>query len=77
MCVLVVLGVVVVGRCSGGRRGFGVGDLSSGGTEQVAALVGALCGQVPQSVGNGSRYGAGMDNEEEWMTRREWMTRPE
>ena len=49
MCVLVVLGVVVVGRRSGGRSGFGVEDLSSGGTVRVAALVGALGGHVPQS----------------------------
>jgi len=48
MCMLVVLGVVVVGRRSGGRSGFGVGDLSSGGAERVAALVGALGGHVPQ-----------------------------
>jgi len=46
---LVVFGVVVVGRCPGGRSGFGVEDLSSGGTERVANLVGALGGHVPQS----------------------------
>ena len=46
MCVLVVLGVVVVRRFSRGHSGFGVGDLSSGGTERVAALVGALGGHA-------------------------------
>jgi len=49
MCVLVVLGVVVVGRHPGGRSGFGVGDFSSDGAEWVATLVGALGGHVPQS----------------------------
>jgi len=49
MCMLVVLGVVVVLRRSGGRSGFGVGDLSSGSAERVAAPVGALGGHVPQS----------------------------
>jgi len=49
MCMLVVLGVVVVGKCPRRRSGFGVGDLSSGGAERVATLVGALGGHVPQS----------------------------
>jgi len=49
MFVLVVLGVVVVGRRSGRRSGFGVVDLSGGGSEWVAALVGTLGGHVPQS----------------------------